>query len=277
MPEQRGQRESAGAGGHGVDAIGTGYFPCHGDGLLAGREIGLDVPVALRGGGVAPADAERLHPVLHRELGEAASGGKIGRVELVDLRRHDEQRPPLHEISLWRVLDELEHLAAVHDGAGRGGEVPAHLELALVHLARHAEIVGEIVDEILQPVEQALAARFGDALQGARIPEQGIGRRERLGEQLQYEARAFAVFRGGLGAVEHAVEHVAPGDESLHEPLVVAALLPDDMGETAVARIRRDLRAPHGHVEELARKGDVLFDQHLRIDGHEPQQPFAGG
>ena len=222
--------------------VGAGDFAGDGDGLLAGGEIGLHVPVALRGGGIAPADAESLDALLHGVFGEAAARRKVGGVELVDLRRHDDQRPPVHALGLRRVLDELERFAAVHHRARRDGEVPADLEFALVHLARHAEIVGEIVDEILQAVEQALAAGFGDALQGARIAEQRIGRRKSFGEQLQHEARAFAILGGGVGAIEHAIQHVAPRDEALHEPLVVAALLPDDVAEAAVARIGGDLR-----------------------------------
>ena len=210
-----------------------------GDRLFAGRQVGLHVPVALRGGRIAPADAERLDALLNRVLGEAAARRQVGGVELVDLRRHDDQRPLVHALGLRRVLDELESLAAVHHGAGRHREILADLELALVDLARHAEIVGEIVDEILQAVEQALAARLGDPLQRARIAEQRIRRRESFGEQLQHEARALAVVGGGVGAIEHAIQHVAPGDEALHEPLVVAALLPDDVAEAAVARDRQ--------------------------------------
>ncbi len=181
------------------------------------------------------------------------------------------------QIGLRRVLNELEGLAAKHHRARRDREILAHLEFALVHLARHAEIVGQVVDEILHAVQQALAARLGDALQGARVAEQRIGRREGLGEQLQHEARALAIVGGGVGAVEHAIQHVAPGDETLHEPLVVTILLPDDVAETPVARIGRDLRTAHGDGEHLAREREVLFDEHLRVDGHEPQQSFAGG
>ena len=72
------------------------------------------------------------------------------------------------QIGLRRVLDELERFAAEDHGAGRGREVLPDLELAFVHLARHAEIVGEVVDEILQAVQQALAACLGDPLQRAR-------------------------------------------------------------------------------------------------------------
>ena len=139
----------------------------------------------------------------------------------------------------------------IHHRARSRREILADLELALVHLARHAEIVGEIVDEVLQPVEQALAARLGDPLQGARIAEQRIGRRESLGEQLQHEARAFAILGGGVGTIEYAIQHVAPGDETLHEPLVVAALLPDDVAETPVARIGQHLGTAHGDREQL--------------------------
>ncbi len=183
----------------------------------------------------------------------------------------------MHGLGLRRVLDELEDLAAIHHRARRQGQVPAHLELALIDLARHAEIVGEIVDEILQSVEQALAACLGDPLQGAGIAEQRIGGRKGFGEQLQHEARALAILVRGVGAIEYAGEHVAPRDESLHEALVVAAFLPDDMAEAPVARIGGDFRTPHGDLEQFAREGEILFDQHLGIERHQPQQAFARG
>ena len=116
-PEQRGQREAAGAGGHGVHAVRARDLAGDRDRLLAGGEVGLHVPVALRGGRIAPADAEGLDALLDRVFGEAAARRKIRGVELVDLRRHDDQRPLVHALGLRRVLDELERLTAEHDRA----------------------------------------------------------------------------------------------------------------------------------------------------------------
>jgi hypothetical protein len=171
------------------------------------------------------------------------------------------------------VLNELECFAAKHHGARGDGQVFSDLKFAFVDLPGHAEVVAEVVDEVLQTVQQALSARFGDALKCAGIAEQGVGRRERLGEQLQDETCPLAILGGGVGAIEHAIEHVAPRDEPLHEALVVTAFLPDHMTEAAVTRVGRDLRSPHGDREQLAREGKVLFDEYLRIERHEPQEP----
>ena len=183
----------------------------------------------------------------------------------------------MNEIGLRRVLNELEGFAAEDHRARRDGEILADLEFPIVHLARHAEIVGQVVDEILHAVQQALAAGFGNALQRSRVAEQRIGRRESFGEQLQHEAGALAVLGGRVGAIEHAIQHRAPGDEALHEPLVVTIFLPDHVAESPVARIGSDLRTAHRDVDGLAREGEVLFDEHLRIYCHEPQQSFARG
>jgi hypothetical protein len=49
------------------------------------------------------------------------------------------------------------------------------------------------------------------------------------------------------------------------------------MTEAAVARIGGDLRTPHGDREDLAAEREVLFDQNLGVQRHQPQQPFSGG
>ncbi len=172
MSEQRGEREAAGAGGEHVDLVGTGDLARDGDGLLCGREVGVHVPGTLRSGGIAPGDCEELHALLDGVFGEAAAGREVDHVELVDLRRQQDQRARMHLFLHRPVLDQLEDLAAIDDGARRHGEVLADLELALVDLARHAAVVEQVVDQVLRAVQQAAAAGLHDALERAGVAEQ---------------------------------------------------------------------------------------------------------
>ena len=115
------------------------------DGFPAGREVSLEIPVALRSGGIAPADGERRDTIVRGVLGEAAPGAQVERVELVDLRRHDQERALEGLGGGWLVLDQLQHLAAKHHGTRRRRQVLADLELAIVDLPRHAAVVEQVV------------------------------------------------------------------------------------------------------------------------------------
>src|SRR4029079_5498939 len=52
--------------------------------------IGIEIPVALLPGRVAPAYAEHLDALLEQVFDHAATGGEIQGIVLVDLRRHHE-------------------------------------------------------------------------------------------------------------------------------------------------------------------------------------------
>src|ERR1700730_6147364 len=87
------------------------------DGLADGRNVGLHVPIALRGGRIAPADCEHLELVLRKVFDDAASRRQVEKVELVDLRRDDQVRPRVNRIGRGGILDQLEHGGRQHHGA----------------------------------------------------------------------------------------------------------------------------------------------------------------
>lgn len=95
-------------------------------------------------------------------------------VELVDLRRHHQQRAGMHLLGDGVVLDQLQHIVAVHHGAFTGAQVLAHLEGVHVHLAGHATVVDQVLGQVGQAIEQALAAGFEEAFDCCRVG-QGVG------------------------------------------------------------------------------------------------------
>jgi hypothetical protein len=93
--------------------------------------VGVEVPVALLLGRIAPADLEQLHLAVEDPSRQALLGRQVDAVELVDLRRADDQRPLVDLGRSRRVLDQLEHLVAKDHRARRRGDVLADLDSVL--------------------------------------------------------------------------------------------------------------------------------------------------
>ena len=77
--------------------------------------------------GVDPRDDEHRDALVHAPLDVGFVRLEIENVELVDPRRHDQERPPELLLRERRVLDQLHELVLEHHLAGRDGEVLAHL------------------------------------------------------------------------------------------------------------------------------------------------------
>ena len=148
VPEQAGHGDGAGAHADHVGVGAAGDLAGDLDRLLAGGHVGVEVPVALGRRRVAPADREVRHAGVDHVLDQAAPGADVGDVELVDLRRDGDERPGEGRLAGRRVLDQLEHLAAVHDLARGDGEVAAHGERTGVDRRRHAAVVAEVVSHV---------------------------------------------------------------------------------------------------------------------------------
>ncbi len=98
-----------------VGVVGPGDVAGDVDGLEARGGVGVEVPVALLGRRVAPADREVRDARGDRALDEAAAGRQVGDVVLVDLRRDDHERSLVDPRRRLLVLDQLEHVGAVYD------------------------------------------------------------------------------------------------------------------------------------------------------------------
>ena len=65
----------------------------------------LQPPIAMLRCGVAPTDAEDLHPTTDQVLHQALAWRQVHNVELVHLRRDDEQRAAVHLGRCRLILD----------------------------------------------------------------------------------------------------------------------------------------------------------------------------
>ncbi len=112
---------------------------------------------------------------------------QIENVELVDARRHDEQRPLVDLGGGRSVLDELDQLVAEHDAARREGEVAADRECRLVGHGDAAALC--VADQVGESLGEAGAAGLEGELKRLGIGRQEIRRRDGvrvlLGEEAQ--------------------------------------------------------------------------------------------
>ena len=123
--------------------------------------VGVEVPVGLLGGRVAPADQEHLQALADGVLDEAAARAQVEEVEAADRRRDDEQRP-LRTPARWLglVLDAARATSSrCDDRAGVTREVAAHLERVRVDLRRHPAVVPQVVDEVARARAPGCARR----------------------------------------------------------------------------------------------------------------------
>jgi hypothetical protein len=118
-------REGDAAGAHAGDVriVGAANGARHLEGFPAGGDVGVEAPVPLRSGGVAPADGEVRNARRDRVFDEASAGSDVADVVLVDLRWDHNQRTCKRLRPCRLVLDELEHLSPVDDLARSHGEI----------------------------------------------------------------------------------------------------------------------------------------------------------
>ncbi|MCY1226041.1 hypothetical protein D9M72_382580 [compost metagenome] len=158
IAQQRRHRHRAGTGAMQVDIGTAGDIAYRMDRLDQRADIGVEVPVALRRRGIAPADHEHLQPLAQHVFHQALGRRKVEHVELVDLRRHDQLGPGMHFRRGRGVLDQLQHLVAEHHRARRDRKVLADAERVLVDLRGHAAVAQDIAGEVEQAADQVHAA-----------------------------------------------------------------------------------------------------------------------
>ena len=131
---------------------------------------------------VDPRDDEHRVSLVHGPPDEGIALPQIEDVVLVDPRRNDEQRPPVHLLRGRRVLDQLEELVLEDHLAGGDRDVLAELEGVLVgHAdAQLAAAAPEVVEQVVQALQQVLAAARHRFAQHLRVGQHEVRRRERV-------------------------------------------------------------------------------------------------
>ena len=265
VAEQRRQRDAAGAGAEEVDVARAGDLPGRVDGLLERLDVRIESALGLVACRVAPAHDECRQAAVERPLDDAAPGREIEHVILVDLRRHDHERPRVHFGRRRRVLDQLEQLVAKDNRARCRRYVPADGERTRVDLPGQPRPAREVLDEVRQAADDARALRVDELSQRRRIAREEIGRRDRVLEQRDDEARALRGRRVHLRFVDAAVERCAQRDVRLQQPPEHGALRPGGVGEAAVARKRSERRAAGDNARAVGEEPRVLPRQHPRL------------
>jgi hypothetical protein len=210
-------------------------------------------------------------------LDQAAAGGEVGDVELVDLGRDGDKGALVAAPGGGRVLDELEHLAAVNDLARRDGQVDAHLEGAGVHRGRHAAVVAEVVEGVTGSGEQAAAPGLGGFGQGVWVAEECVRRCHGFGEQHDRETGPLTTLVIQAQAVDKLQQCVAIDQVRLQEPVVERIVSPGVVGEALVARRRRNRAFSQDHLCHLSGRPGT-GGRHLRWLQHGAlAQPGPGG
>ena len=100
---------------------------------------------------VDPGNHENRVALLDRPADERVPRPQIEDIELVDPGRDDQQRPPLHGLGGWRILQQLDQIILVDDLAGGRGDILADLECRHVgHRDREPALAAlEIVEQVL--------------------------------------------------------------------------------------------------------------------------------
>ncbi len=277
VAEEASHRDAAGADPRDVGTVGTGDLAGDLDRFLARGDVGVEVPVAVRGGRVAPAHREVREPGSHHVLDEAAVGCEVGDVVLVDLRRDRHQRSGRHGLGLCLVLDQLEDIGAVHDVTGGGGDVVAEPEGAGVDRRRHAAVAADVAGQVAQSCEQAAAARLDGLGQRARVAGQRVRRSQRLDQQRQREPGAFAALGVEVDLVDQSHDGCRVDQVGLHEPAVDRVVGPRRVGEALVALGRLHAAAADRHVGEIGASSESRREHQRRIDGDVPCEAGEGG
>src|SRR5262249_42483823 len=108
MAQQAREGDAAGAHAGDVRIVGAADSACHLEGFPAGSDVGVEAPVSLCCGGVAPADGEVRNARRNGVFDEAPPRSDIADVVLVDLRWDDNERTFESPRCRRRVLNELE-------------------------------------------------------------------------------------------------------------------------------------------------------------------------
>ncbi|MNQ83859.1 hypothetical protein D3C85_989610 [compost metagenome] len=276
MALQNGHGQTAGTGAQQVDVLAGANRPTGIDGLLERPYIARQPPLAMAGVRVAPAHHEHLQAVLQRVLDEALARRQIEDVVLVDLRRHDQQRPRVLLLAHRLVLDQLEQLVAVHHRTGGDRQVAADLEGLLAHLAGHAAVVQQVVEQVADALEQTDAAGVEQLLDRQRV-EQAVGRRQGIAELGQDEARAGLLVGRQIALVDPGGELPLPDQVGLQTAAIEGIELPGGVLKAGIAAVRWQHRVATQHAPQLPAEGQGMTTTVDRLPDALQGQGAQGG
>ena len=207
-----------------------------------------------------------MRSMLDRPLQEAAVGGQVHDVVLVDPRRAGQHRDRTDLRRLRRVLDELHQVVLEHDLARGGGEVLADPERTGVDLARAPLVVEHVVDELTGPGDQAGPAGLEHPLQRGRVGQQEVRRRQRVHQEAGRQRGLGVVHRVSGSGLKQVADQARRGQVRLAEGVKGRVVRPRLIRETLVVlRDRNRRRRVHPHP---ARRGHRPGHGHAGPEAH---------
>ena len=213
-------------------------------------------------------------PLCDQVLDVAAPRREVHDVELVDHRRHEEDRDLPHLRGRRLVLDELEALVAQHDGSRGQAEVAADGELADVDVGGQARRLPHVPGELPRAAHEVPPARVDRSLEHLGIDERSVGGRQRVDDVLGDEAQLAVIGPVELGIVDDPVHRLVHGQVGLQQPAVDPAVGPGGVEEPAVAARGLELRAAGDDLRELPGQRGAAPDHPPGTTGeprHEPE------
>ena len=246
VTEQGGRGDAAGAQRDGVDPVGAGDGRRHPEGLVQARHVGVEVPLPLLHGGVAPADHVHLEPLGQRVLDQAAARCHVHEVVLVDLGRHEHHRPGVDQLGGRRVLDQLAHLV-VEDHRPRGHtEVPPDGVGVGVGGAGQAVVGPDVSGEVGHARQDAAAAGLVGPDHGVGVEQQRVGGGQGRGGERGGQAGPLLGAPVERGVVDQGQRGPGPGQVGLAQPSEGRVVGPGRVLEPPVLGLGGHAGASHG-------------------------------
>jgi hypothetical protein len=181
---------------------------------------------------VLPRDHEDRVPLLHRVADERVLRLQVEDVELVDARRHHDERP-LVDLGCQRlVLDQLHQRVFVHHRALAGGDVASHFEGRLVGLRDLAFL--QVAEQVVDAALQALAAAFQERLLGSGIEGEKVGRRRGLDPLVDRVPDALLGALVRLHRLGHAAHEIGIEQVGARQHRRGGVLLPGRVGKARI-------------------------------------------
>ena len=206
-------------------------------------------------------------PLCDQVLDVTAPRREIHDVELVDHRRHEEDRNLPHLRGRRLVLDELEALVAEDDGSRGQADVAADDELADVDVGGQARRLPHVPGELPRAAHEVPPARVDRSLEHRGIDERSVGGRQRVDDVLGDEAHLAVIRPVELGIADDPVDRVVHGEIGLQQPAVDPAGGPCGVEEPAVAARGLQLRAAGDDLRELPGQRGAAPDHPPRTAG----------
>ena len=209
--------------------------------LLAGRRLDrikcgertethivLEALLGVLFGRIDPRDYEDAVPAFQHVAHQAVLRPHVEDVVLVDPGRHEEKRALALGLGQRLVLDELHQVVLVDDLARGRRQVATDNERLLVvgGYVETAFTMLQIVQEVLEPVQDALSLGFDESVAGGRVQGQEVARRQRAQELPGVELHAQMVLRPLGQGVEKLVDRPFDGEMRIAQAAAYRVLLP---------------------------------------------------